>query len=95
MTEPLTEEAILERVQAGQLGLAEAKELLQKLKAAGEPRSQLRCQVAKSGGISVYGLGRFPVTLYVEQWERVLGFADEIRRFAADHAAELKKKGGK
>jgi hypothetical protein len=40
----------------------------------------------------VYGLGRFPVTLYREQWEKLLGMADELRQFIKDHDAELKKK---
>jgi hypothetical protein len=34
-----------------------------------------------------------PVTLYVEQWERLLDFGDEVRRFAKEHASELKRKG--
>ena len=50
-------------------------------------------KVSQKGAVSLYGLGRFPVTLYKEQWERVLGMADEIRRFLAEHDGELKKKG--
>lgn len=50
-------------------------------------------KVSQKGAVSLYGLGRFPVTLYKEQWESVLGMADEIRRFIAEHDAELKKKG--
>ncbi len=49
-------------------------------------------KVSEKGGVSVYGLGRFPVTLYKEQWERVLDMADDIRTFIAEHAAELKTK---
>jgi hypothetical protein len=48
--------------------------------------------VSPKGGISLYGLQRMPVTLYVEQWERLLGFADEIRKFMTEHDAELKRK---
>ena len=49
-------------------------------------------KVSEKGGVSVYGLGRFPVTLYKEQWERLLDMAEDIRAFIADHAAELKTK---
>jgi len=49
-------------------------------------------KVSEKGGVSVYGLGRFPVTLYKEQWERLLDMAGDIRAFIADHAGELKTK---
>ena len=49
-------------------------------------------KVSEKGGVSVYGLGRFPVTLYKEQWTRLLGMADEIRAFIKEHDAELKTK---
>lgn len=55
-------------------------------------RGQLSLRVSEKGGLSVYGLGRFPVTLYREQWEKLLGLADEIRRFIQDNDALLKKK---
>ena len=42
--------------------------------------------------MSVYELQRMPVTLYVDQWESLLGFVDEIRRFTKEHGAELKRK---
>jgi hypothetical protein len=51
---------------------------------------QLR--VSDKGGVSVYGLGRFPVTLYKEQWRRLLDMADEIRAFIREHESELKSK---
>lgn len=47
-------------------------------------------KVSTKGGISIYGLQRFPVTLYKEQWEKVLDRADEMRKFFTDHATELK-----
>jgi hypothetical protein len=53
----------------------------------------IQLKVSQKGAVSLYGLGRFPVTLYKEQWESVLSMADEIRRFIVDHDAELKKKG--
>jgi hypothetical protein len=49
-------------------------------------------RVSEKGGVSVYGLGRFPVTLYKEQWAKLLDMADDIRRFIRDHEAELKAK---
>jgi len=53
---------------------------------------QLRLKVSEKGGLSVYGLGRFPVTLYKEQWGRLLDYADEIRAFLKTHDADLKGK---
>jgi hypothetical protein len=49
-------------------------------------------KVSEKGGVSVYGLGRFPVTLYKEQWLKLLDMADEIRSFIAENAASLKTK---
>ncbi len=50
-------------------------------------------KVSEKGGVSVYGLGRFPVTLYKEQWTRLLDMADDIRAFIKDNDAKLKTKG--
>ena len=55
-------------------------------------RGQMSLKVSEKGALSVYGLGRFPVTLYREQWEKLLGMSDEIRRFIQDNDARLKKK---
>ena len=49
-------------------------------------------KVSEKGALSVYGLGRFPVTLYREQWEKLLGMADQIRTFIQENDAALKKK---
>ena len=49
-------------------------------------------KVSEKGGVSVYGLGRFPVTLYKEQWTKLLAMSDEIRAFIKEHDAELKAK---
>jgi hypothetical protein len=51
-------------------------------------------KVSEKGGVSVYGLGRFPVTLYKEQWGRLLDMADDIRAFIREHEPELKAKEG-
>ena len=55
-------------------------------------RGQLSLKVSEKGALSVYGLGRFPVTLYREQWEKLLGMADDIRTFIQAHDSDLKKK---
>lgn len=49
-------------------------------------------KVGEKGGVSVYGLGRFPVTLYYEQWNRLLGAADQIKAFMEENKARLKLK---
>ena len=49
-------------------------------------------KVSEKGGLSIYGLGRFPVTLYKEQWTKLLDMAEEIRTFLKEHDAELKTK---
>jgi hypothetical protein len=49
-------------------------------------------KVSEKGGVSLYGLGRFPITLYVEQWQKILDMGPEIRRFMEENAATLKRK---
>ena len=49
-------------------------------------------KVSEKGGVSVYGLGRFPITLYQEQWLKLLDMADQIRDFIDAHKSELKAK---
>ena len=49
-------------------------------------------KVSEKGGLSIYGLGRFPVTLYKEQWIKLLDMADEIRQFIAANQSTLKSK---
>jgi hypothetical protein len=55
-------------------------------------RGQMSLKVSEKGALSVYGLGRFPVTLYREQWEKLLAMADQIRQFIQDNTHRLKKK---
>jgi hypothetical protein len=55
-------------------------------------RGQMSLKVSEKGALSVYGLGRFPVTLYREQWEKLLAMADQIRQFIHDNTHLLKKK---
>lgn len=70
---------------------------LERLKAENERLKSQRgrtisLKVSEKGGVSVYGLGRFPVTLYKEQWTKVLAMADEIGTFIREHDGELKAK---
>lgn len=57
-------------------------------------RGQLDFRVGEKGGVSVYGLGRFPVTLYYEQWIRLLDVSDDLRKFLEENksAGKLKLK---
>jgi hypothetical protein len=50
-------------------------------------------KVSEKGGLSIYGLGRFPITLYREQWLRLLDLSDEIREFIDSNSEKLKTKG--
>jgi hypothetical protein len=52
----------------------------------------IRMKVSEKGAVSVYGMGRFPVTLYKEQWLKLLNMSDEIRAFIAENEARLKAK---
>jgi len=54
--------------------------------------SSIRMKVSEKGALSIYGMGRFPVTLYKEQWLKLLDMADDIRAFIAAHEGELKAK---
>jgi hypothetical protein len=72
------------------LNVDEASKMLAEIETP--KRGQLYCKVSPKGAISVYGLQRMPVTLYVEQWERLLDFTGPIREFIAQHATELKRK---
>ena len=54
--------------------------------------SNVRMKVSEKGALSVYGMGRFPVTLYKEQWLKLLDIADDIRAFIAANDSALKEK---
>ena len=60
------------------------------LKAKGARGLSLR--VSEKGGVSLYGLRRFPVTFYADEWEKLLDMADDIRRFVGENEAKLKRK---
>ena len=61
----------------------------------GQRVARVSLRVSEKGAVSVYGLGRFPVTLYKEQWLKLLAMADNIRVFINEHDAELKAKESK
>jgi hypothetical protein len=84
----------------GRSGVAEEdlKAELERLRAENERLKQrgtrpVSLKVSEKGGVSVYGLGRFPVTLYKEQWTKLLDMADEIRGFIRENDGKLKTKG--
>jgi hypothetical protein len=59
----------------------------------GQRGRSVSLKVSEKGGVSVYGLGRFPVTLYKEQWAKLLAMSDEIKAFMKEHDKDLKTKG--
>jgi hypothetical protein len=53
---------------------------------------ELRLQVSQKGAVSLYGIRRFPVTFYADEWDRILEMDQEIRAFIREHDSELKRK---
>jgi hypothetical protein len=86
----MNKEEVLAKLAAGEMSVDEASKMLADI--AEPKRGTLYCKVSEKGAISVYGLQRMPVTLYVEQWQRLLDFADEIRKFMQENDAKLKRK---
>jgi ribosome-interacting GTPase 1 len=68
--------------------LAQLEKEVETKKRSGE----LSFKVGDKGGVSVYGLGRFPVTLYYEQWNRLLGAAEDLKKFLEENKGRLKLK---
>lgn len=79
--------AELERLKAENESLKKQKEAHKRAAPA------LSMKVSKKGAVSVYGLGRWPVTLYSAQWEKLLGLKEPLLAFMKEHASELKTKG--
>lgn len=57
-----------------------------------QPKTGLTLKISEKGALSVYGMGRFPFTLYVEQWEKLFAMADEIKAFMKANASRLSRK---
>lgn len=62
------------------------------LKADRPARGTLSMKVSEKGALSIYGMGRFPVTLYKEQWLKLLGIAEDIKKFITENDSRLKAK---
>jgi hypothetical protein len=60
--------------------------------ATSRKRGSIEFRVSEKGGVSVYGLGRFPVTLYYEQWSRLLDVSEDLRAFLEENKSKLKLK---
>ncbi len=88
----MTKEEILLKVASGEITPEQAGKLLLTDAPA---RGTLYCKVSEKGGLSVYGLQRMPVTLYVEQWTRLLEFVPILKQFMADNDDKLKRKEAK
>jgi len=73
-------QAELERLRAENEGLKARK------------TQERRLQVSQKGAVSLYGIRRFPVTFYADEWDIILGMADEVRTFISQHETELKRK---
>jgi hypothetical protein len=86
----MNKDEILARLAAGKMSTEEASKALDEL--GQQQRGGLYCKVSHKGALSVYGLQRMPVTLYVEQWERLLDFTDELRQFATENNSDLRRK---
>ena len=85
----MQKEEILKKLQAGEISVEDATRMLSEIDA---PKRGLYCKVSEKGAVSVYGLQRMPVTLYLEQWNRLLDFADDIRKFIQENESKLKRK---
>jgi hypothetical protein len=84
MSEPESEEELRKRIAELEAKLEEEK---------GKGSRSVHLKVSAKGGVSLYGIRRFPVTFYLEEWNRILDMGDEIRAFMAEHRDELKQKG--
>lgn len=75
------------------LSTATRDELLAKIAAMqAQQQQRITLKVTEKGGLSVYGLGRWPVTLYASQWDRLITAAPSIREFMTANASRLTEK---
>jgi hypothetical protein len=85
--------ANMSELQAEIVRLKAEKARLLAEKAAKTMAKGLSYKISEKGGLSVYGMGRWPVTLYREQWERLLNHSEELKGFMAANESRLKSKG--
>ena len=90
----MTTQEILAKVASGDIEPTEAATLIEALKSNGRANGKLTYKVSSKGAVSVYGMGRFPVTLYAEQWERLDNEQERKRRaeFIKANAKQLTRK---
>ena len=87
----MDKDEILVKLAAGDITPEEASKALDEVEK--KKRGSLYCKVSQKGAVSVYGLQRMPVTLYLEQWERLLDFSDQVREFMKENDSALSRKG--
>lgn len=86
-TKTWTRESAMAAFKNDEISEQEFEKILDKLEQA--KRSQLYCKVSAKGAVSVYGLQRMPVTLYAQQWQRLLEFASGIHEFIDANESDL------
>ena len=90
----MTTQDVLAKVASGEIKPEEASKLIAAINGNGKGHGKLTYKVSAKGAVSVYGMGRFPVTLYVEQWERLDCDEERKRRqeFIKANASKLTRK---
>lgn len=88
----MTVQDILAKVASKEISPEDGSKLITALSPKKAASNALHCKVSEKGAISVYGLQRMPVTLYIGQWERLWAFSDELKAFAKKHDKELSRK---
>lgn len=86
----MTTNDILVKIAAKEISVEDGQRMIEQLNT--KPVGKLSMKVSEKGGLSVYGLQRMPVTLYAQQWERLLGHVDDIKAFIKANSAKLATK---
>jgi hypothetical protein len=86
----MKKEKILSKLTASELNFQEAQKRLEQCD--DKKRGKLSCKVSQKRAVSVYGLQRLPVTLYAQQWERLLDFGDQVPAFIKEDNSQLNRK---
>lgn len=88
----IQDKAVATKHETAEQELARLREENEKLKASFVSGRALSMKIGEKGALSVYGMGRFPVTLYKEQWVKLLGFSEQIQTFIKANESRLKSK---